>query len=526
MNADQIPQIVAFARATSAGRIRLKKPILERLGAADQIRITTDTAGEVLLTSDRRGVAVVLERGHTLVPPGALGRADGSLFCFLERPNGLALKKMETHVEEGRRPEIIDRETATTVMRTLKRFPEPDTLLELAKAETETLLSRARLEEFWSDKLTLEGHLARRLLGTELAGDGELGRNLMRDRLDAQHPDGSWGHSTILTSRAIEDLLDLGMARTESALQAAGRWLLSRPQSPHNPGMFFLSDELVGEQVALIERRMNQTKGPKGRFRNRPRSETRAVEAYDLLFIDNVCGPRIMWPNGIALHALLRMGFENHERIQALMHTLCTNEWCECGYQHGFTGLPRKLAMSDTELAVYEAARIWQFRAGGVDRIDDLTDEYRVTRDLLRIRRKKGAAYDEYAVRLPTHIQSCEYMTTYGASASTDARLRRFAEAHLWRFAALAYSGCSGNLEGKGHLSLQERHFSEVAFFLLKIFSEYHHPAAELGVYLAIPWLAATQNGDGSWGDGDMAQSATLGVVRALRSIGYIGSEE
>jgi hypothetical protein len=131
--------------------------------------------------------------------------------------------------------------------------------------------------------------------------------------------------------------------------------------------------------------------------------------------------------------------------------------------------------------------------------------------------------YDDYVVRLPTHIQSCEYMTSYGASRTTNACLRRFAEAHLWRFAGLVHSGCSGNLEGKGHLSLQERYFSEVVFFLLKIFSEYDHPAAKLGVYLSIPWLVANQNNNGSWGKGDSVQSATLGVIKALRSIGYFG---
>jgi len=45
----------------------------------------------------------------------------------------------------------------------------------------------------------------------------------------------------------------MGITEKRKEIAAAAEWLLLRKESPYNPGMFFLSDDLVSEQIRIIE---------------------------------------------------------------------------------------------------------------------------------------------------------------------------------------------------------------------------------------------------------------------------------
>ena len=148
-------------------------------------------------------------------------------------------------------------------------------------------------------------------------------------------------------------------------IQTAIKWLLKRSESPDNPGMFFLTDELVGEQQEVMKRRAKQTEGPKDRFRKRPRSELKLITAVDELY-DNPCGQRIMWPNAIVLEVLLEYGYEFNERVQTIIDTLTFGGWCECAYQHGPRRRKRTEPFSMKEIEKFEEQTLFEFKHGGL----------------------------------------------------------------------------------------------------------------------------------------------------------------
>jgi hypothetical protein len=119
---------------------------------------------------------------------------------------------------------------------------------------------------------------------------------------------------------------------------------------------------------------------------------------------------------------------------------------------------------------------------------------------------------EQYLLEMPEHTQGCEAITTRAMSRVQDARMRRFAEAHLWRFA--------GKQHGPKGEFAPERHgsgFSQAGF--LYLFGCYNHPAAKVVVMRALPWIVDAQNEDGSWGEKGTRDASTLAVVTALLSL-------
>ena len=53
----------------------------------------------------------------------------------------------------------------------------------------------------------------------------------------------------------LQLLIDLGLTQDDKAVRDAANWLLARPQSEHNPGMFFGHDALVAEQAQIVAQR-------------------------------------------------------------------------------------------------------------------------------------------------------------------------------------------------------------------------------------------------------------------------------
>jgi hypothetical protein len=89
-----------------------------------------------------------------------------------------------------------------------------------------------RAAGFFRERLTLEGLLARRLLGAPAPGDPALADHLARERRRRSRMDGSTGGSLVLTARALTDLLDLGAQMDDAGAVRMAGYLLTRQDKP------------------------------------------------------------------------------------------------------------------------------------------------------------------------------------------------------------------------------------------------------------------------------------------------------
>ena len=131
----------------------------------------------------------------------------------------------------------------------------------------------------------------------------------------------------------------------------------------------------------------------------------------------------------------------------------------------------------------------------------------------MRLSHRKTAEGDEYPLQMPEHTQGCEAITTRSLSRVQDPRARRFAEAHLWRFAGKQQPD-NGAFPHESYGS----GFSQAGF--LELFGRYDHPASKVVVLRALPWIVDTQDEDGSWGEEGSKDADTLATITALLSLG------
>jgi len=127
---------------------------------------------------------------------------------------------------------------------------------------------------------------------------------------------------------------------------------------------------------------------------------------------------------------------------------------------------------------------------------------------------------DVYTLKIDRHIQGCEFITTRSLAGVRDPDVRRFAEAHLWRFA--------GNQLPDGMFPA-ERYgsgFGQVG--ILEAFSRYpHHPVAQMVILRSLAWLVEAQRPDGAWEqpsagsrrDDRRADATTRAVVNVLGAV-------
>jgi hypothetical protein len=526
-----IPQVVAILRVDKDRSISLRKAVRDYLGLGDRVPATLFIRiiqGEVILSNSGGGQGIVVD-GKRIRLPGdvseMLGLGEGSMVAFIEREGDLvAIKKIEVVEKEGERARIVDLETTFKITRIALTNPMPETLLPRLKRQHENFKLRHDVKRFLKNRQTFEAWKARRILNMAESTDEELRRKLVEQRLQEQLDDDSWEGQVPVTARNLRELADLGMRKDDDEIRLAVSWLMKRPQSRYNPGMFFVTDDLAEEQEELIERREKQTKGARERFRELRGSEIRLVKAGDDL-IGKPCGPRIMWPNALVLEALLKLGYEENARVQANLRTLMLSKtgrsWCECGYQHGLTGL-RKEPCSMQEIERIERDSIEQFRYGGISSVRELETRDMVHRSGERMPRvahesagEAEGGVDEYPLRMPSHLQGCELMTARALSQIRDEKMRRLAEAHLWRFAGRQQSA-DGRFTGK----YPEKYFRLSQAGYLDLFARYDHPVSRIAIMRTIPWIINNQNEDGSWGDTEEDKdTSTLSVITALKRV-------
>lgn len=528
---DTIPQIVAITSLSSDGAVTLRKTVRQHLGLSAGQPVMIHVDGEVTLS------AAPCEDGDTFVPTSRRGKLDlpeavlqhlgvpqPEYVALVERPGAVAIKRAIVEVADGEHARFLDLETVTTVTRRIEMNPLPDIVISTLSSSLANLSLRYDVVRYLSGRDSLHAWAARRSLGTPDPGDDRLPDRLIAERVEAQREEGAWGDGNacvVQTARVLGELADLGLDRQARAVQRGVAWLMERPQSDHNPGQWFVYDELVPLQAEVVAEREAMTRGTRPRFRALRAGEIHNVmKGHDL--IRAPCGPRIMWPNGLVLDALLRLGYEDAPRVQTALQLLITQDWCECSYQHGTSGWRDQVPFSGDRLATFEQKCIRQYRMAGVPSADELYQ-----RDLshqpvrfLRVSWTEEDGTAMYALEPDLHIQGCEFITTRAMANVTDPTMRRFAEAHLWRFAGCQLADGTFPRESHG------TGFGQLG--ILSVFARYaHHPIAQVVLLRALPWLVKAQKPDGSWDQPvgkkprsePRTEAATWAAVSVLKAI-------
>jgi len=510
-----IPQIISIVPISPNGEMNLSESVKQYLGMKGALFL--HVPDEVLLSVESiKGERMDVRNGGIILLGKALRKLNistRSLVGLVQRDDALAIKRFEVSEREGERAKIVDIETKYKIMRMIEVNPMPEKALRKLKRKYKRFKLRYDVMRFLQGRRTFEAWKARRILGKIERSDEDLRKELVRERLESQSEDGSWEGASTITARNLRELADLGLRRDSKEIRRAVSWLMKRPESPYNPGMFFVSDELVKEQEEVIKGRRKQAKGPRDRFRQKRGPEIRLVKAGDAL-IGKPCGPRIMWPNALVLEALLKLGYEGNERVRRALWSLLLHDWCECAYQHGLSRFSRKVPYSREEIARIEEECMQQYRYGGMN---NTKEEVYKANAIPRIGRNIKAGAEEYTLRMPEHLQGCELITTRAMSHVRDESIKRYAEAHLWRFAGRQHSA-DGRYIGK----YPEGYFSNSQAGYLGLFASYDHPVSKVAIMRSIPWMVDNQNRDGSWGDEPSKDSSTLAVISALQTVGLI----
>jgi len=509
-----IPHIISIVPISPNGEMNLSKSVKQYLGMKGALFL--QATDEVLFSVEsRKGERMDVRNGDVIFPRKALRKLNirtRSLVGLVQRGNALAVKRLEVLEREGERAKIVDIETKYKIKRVIEVNPMPEKALRKLKRKYKGFKLRYDVMKFLQGRRTFEAWKARRILGNAERSDEDLRKELVRERAESQSEDGSWEGASTITARNLRELADLGLRRDSKEIRRAVGWLMKRPESPYNPGMFFVTDELVKEQEDVIRRRRRQAKGARDRFRQKRGPEIRLVKAGDAL-IGKPCGPRIMWPNALVLEALLKLGYEGNGRVRRALWSLLLHDWCECAYQHGLSDFSRKEPYSMEEITRIEAECKLQYRYGGMS---NLKEEAYKANAIPRIGRNIKAGAEEYPLRMPDHLQGCELITTRALSQVNDKRIKRYAEAHLWRFAGRQHSA-----DGR-YIGYPESYFSHSQAGYLSLYSSYDHPISKVAIMRSIPWIVNYQNRDGSWGDELNKDSSTLAVISALKNVGLI----
>ena len=511
---EDIPQVLAIAALAQKGAVALNKVVREHLDAdAGPLQLQTTDSGELWLTPRPSGEPAQMTKSRLQLSTEtveALDLAPGDLLAFVQRDAGVALKKLVIREAPASRARVIDVETPRLIERIAETNPMPDDLLPALQERSRGLALRCDLRAYLAAPTSLPAWHARSLLDMQTPEDAGLHESLVTDLLTRQARDGSWEGEIALTARRLRELAQLGLGQDVEPVRRGAEWLLARSASAANPGIWFLSDELVALQAEIIARHRAGERGIY--FRDRRKAEMARLVAGDDLMIEP-CGPRIMWPNALAIEALMMLGYEGHPRVQRALRTLTTREWCECGYQNG-VGLERGAEpMAKEQLEKIEPSFIEEYRLGGLLGLVELhkMDMAKRTGNMMpREAHLVEDGRDVYPLRMPSHIQDCEVVTVRALSLATDPEAHRFAAMHLWRFAGRQHAE-DGRLVGRYRFSSP--------YLWLDLLSRFHHPAAHVMLMRSLPWIVADQHEDGSWGEGEMQDAATLAVVKALLSV-------
>lgn len=506
-HSNAIPQLITIGDVSRAGKITLKREVRRHLAVEKGQPLYLVVDGEVLLTprKSKQARPAELRGGGVILPEDVLKTLQiegGSSLATVQRDGAVALKKIVLEEKDGLQAQITDVETPLQITRVATTNLPPGQLLAALQKKYAGKKLKADVRKFLKGRQALAAWQARKLLDCPDADDARLQKQLIAERLARQEADGSWEGKVPTTARILKELAELGVSPRRKEAKAAAEWLLARDESPVNLGMFFLSDELV----ALQKKRLREH----ARFRDRKDKEIRlAVEGHDLF--RNCCGQRIMWPNAVVLDALIRMGYEKHPRVQTALKTTAVIRWCECGAQHGIGKVDNMPSPAEIEkrvdavIAQMTARGSSEYRYGGLNGPEDVL---RCT--LPRISHKAVRGKDVYTLVMPWYVDTCGLISMRAFAGIKDSRLRKRAEAGLgWLVGLQQPDGridCPRNFEFL--------HSADVVF--LSTLAMFDHPISRVGIMRYAPWIVANQNRDGSWGDEEHKDAATLAMLQTL----------
>jgi len=248
---ETVPQIIDYKTLHRTGKLSVKKA-MNFLNVSKDTSVTLLVDDEILISKKADGVQLpILPRYKVQIPEyvlqklGIFGKAT---ICFIQRSNAVAIKRFDIKKVESEYPRIIDIETSYVVTRLIETFGDPLNIYEKLETEKELLNINTNPNDYWKDKNTFQGWKARQLLNLENDNDKELQLELIQQRLSSQSENGSWQNQLPLTAQVLIELNELGLTKEHPQVKKAISWLLEQPQSPYNPGMFFLSDNLEGNK--------------------------------------------------------------------------------------------------------------------------------------------------------------------------------------------------------------------------------------------------------------------------------------
>lgn len=510
-----IPQIVAIAKAGKNGAVPLKREVRQYLGSKDA-PVFLSAGEEILLTAGKAGANPAEMQRNRLCPPAALVERlqlqTGCHVAAIERGKAVALKKLVIEEMEGDGPRITDIETPLLVRRVAATNPAPEDLMSRLRDEQAGAKLTHDVRRFLRGRRSLPAWSARRLLAMPDDTDDALGEELVAERLAGQDGDGSWAGKVPLTARMLRELGELGVSPRRKAMRKGIDWLLDRADPVASPGMFLLSDELTKRQAKCL--------AEGGRFRDlKPAERALAAEGHPLF--RNPCGPRILWPNAVVLDALLSLGCERRERVQNALKSTILSGWCECAAQNGVRlwrmGPRPSSAQVDKTVMEAVAGSEWMegqhYRYGGIGGAARLVETDTTSAGVLsRVSRRSEGAVEVFELKLPDWGGvDCGLVSAWGLRRARNGQARRSGEAEMCNVVGRQRSG--GTI-GPGPDSFT---YSGHAVFL-ETAAAYDCAVAKVAVLRYVPGIIASQNPDGSWGEGEHKDDVTLVVLRTLVS--------
>lgn len=519
---ERILQLIAIVPLKAEGYLNLKKAVRQYLGLNENRTLYLDTKDEITLsTKSGRGKRLTVDtknRIHLSEEVLKILKITKQMHvAFVERDNAIAIKAFQIQEKKGKYARYIDIETAYTIIRRIETNPMPDQFVPELVARYKNAKLKYSLKTFLKGRKTLEAWLARRILGISEVSDEALREQLIESRFKNQQENGSWQNHVPVTARNLRELADLGMTKKHKQIRKALDWLLDRPESKYNPGIWFATDELIREQAEVIKRRQKQKgKGPRERFNRRNASEVNLVRAGEPLATDP-CGPRIMWTTALVIEALLKLGCEKLKRVQKALHTLTLMPmWCDNSYQHGLSEWKRTKLLSTKQIEGFTKCCIESFGYGGLCNPQELSkaDASHQPFHFRRVAHNSYKGRNEYLINMPDAGEGCHIMMTRALSQVRDNRLRKILHAFLWRYAGLQ------NFQDGTFSSNPDRLFTDLQTVFLQIFSSNDHPVVKPVLLRAIPWIVNHQNKDGSWGTELVKDRTTYAVLCAMVSLG------
>jgi len=178
-----IPQVLDFATMRKAGAMPLTKPVREYLSVNVGGEVSLRWNKECRLSADLTGgIKLPVSRsGKVRLPDRALGKLDlteGIAVAFVERKGAVAIKKAVAQQKDGPTASVVDHETPLLLTRVLTTSPSPEELLATLSPQVRHYKLPHDVGQFWVDRRTVAGWLARGLLGTRDAEDAACVKNL------------------------------------------------------------------------------------------------------------------------------------------------------------------------------------------------------------------------------------------------------------------------------------------------------------------------------------------------------------